>query len=195
MSSERQTRYAKSGDASIAYQVIGDGPLDLVVVPGWLSHIDLLWRDPGWTQLVAGLASFSRVILFDPRGSGLSDPTDRPLSLERRAADLAAVLDAVGSARTALFGFSMGGPLSVMFAASHPDRTSSLVLYGTYATGSIEPDGTPERDRWIELMAEIRDSIDHWGEGRTAAWAAPSVAGDARFRRAVGVLSEPASGR
>jgi pimeloyl-ACP methyl ester carboxylesterase len=107
------------------------------------------------------LASFARVILFGPRGCGLSDPVDRPPTLELRADDLYAVLDAVGSERAALFGLSMGGPLSVMFAASYPERASALVLYGTYATGSIKDDGTPERQRWIALMAEVRDSIDH----------------------------------
>jgi class 3 adenylate cyclase len=194
MSSEPVTRYAESAGASIAYQVVGEGPLDLVVAPGWLSHIDLLWLDRGWTHLIRGFASFARVILFDPRGTGLSDPIDRPLPLERRAEDLVAVLDAAGSERTALFGLSMGGPLSVMFAASHPDRTSSLILYGTYDTGSIEPDGTAARDRWIELMAEVRRSIDHWGEGRTVDWASPTVAHDPMARRGVGALERASFG-
>ena len=188
MPHEPETRYASSAGGSIAYQAIGDGPSDLVVVPGWLSHIDLLWQDPGWSRLMDGLASFSRVILYDPRGCGLSDPVDRMPTLESRADDLRAVLDAAETERATLFGFSMGGPLSVMFAASHPERTSALVLYGTYATGSIEDDGTPGRDRWIELVAEVRDSIDHWGEGRTADWGAPTISGDALNRRAVGAF-------
>jgi pimeloyl-ACP methyl ester carboxylesterase len=161
MPREPETRYAKSAGGSVAYQVVGDGPLDLVIVPGWLPHIDLIWRDPGWERFMGGLASFARVILFGPRGCGLSNPVDRPPTFELRADDLYAVLDAVGSERAALFGLSMGGPLSVMFAASYPERASALVLYGTYATGSIKDDGTPERQRWIALMAEVRDSIDH----------------------------------
>jgi class 3 adenylate cyclase len=188
MPTEPETRYAPSAGASIAYQVAGEGPVDIAIVPGWLSHVDLLWRDPGWVRFIEALASFSRVILYDPRGSGLSDPADRLPTLENRADDLRAVLDAADSERATLFGLSMGGPLSVMFGASYPERTSGLVLYGTYATGSIEDDGTPEPRRWIELMAEVRDSIDHWGEGRTALWAAPSLARNIVFRRAVGAF-------
>jgi pimeloyl-ACP methyl ester carboxylesterase len=185
---EPETRYAQSTGGSIAYQVVGEGPLDLVIISGWLSHVDLIWRDPGWERFIGALASFSRVILFDPRGCGLSDPIDRPPTLELRADDLRAVLDAAGSERAALFGLSMGGPLGVMFAASHPERTSALVLYGTYATGAAPDEGTPGGERWIELMAEVRDSIDHWGEGRTVDWGAPSVSGSALMRRAVGAF-------
>jgi class 3 adenylate cyclase len=188
MAREPETRYASATGGSIAYQVVGEGPLDLVVVPGWLSHVELLWRDPGWKRFVGELASFSRVILFDHRGTGLSDPVGGPPTLELRADDLHAVLDAAGSERTALFGLSMGGPMSVMFAATYPERTIALALYGTYANGSLEDDGTPERGRWIELMSEVRDSIDHWGEGRTADWGAPSLSHSAMLRRAVGAL-------
>jgi pimeloyl-ACP methyl ester carboxylesterase/class 3 adenylate cyclase len=186
MAFEPVTRYADSAGGSIAYQVVGEGPLDLVVVPGWLSHVDLIWRDPDWERLIGGLASFSRVILYDPRGNGLSDPIDQPPTLELRADDLRAVLDAAGSERAALFGFSMGGPLSVMFAATHPERTSAIVLYGTYATGSTKPDGTAGRERYMQMVAKMRASIDHWGEGRTADWAAPSRCHSALYRRAVG---------
>ena len=194
MPSERETRYAKSDGASIAYQVVGEGPLDLVIVPGWLSHVEALWLDPGWAQLIEGFASFARVILYDPRGTGLSDPTPRPLPLERRVDDLAAVLAAVGSVRTALFGLSMGGPLSVMYAASNPDRVPSLILYGTYPTGSTEPDGTLEREQWIELTKEVSDSIEHWGEGRTVSWAAPSRAHDPKFVRAAAAFERSSFG-
>lgn len=97
MPREPETRSAKSTGGSVAYQVVGEGPLDLVIVPGWLSHVDLLWRDPGWERFIRGLESFSRVILFDHRGCGLSDPVDRPPTLELRADDLSAVLDAAGS--------------------------------------------------------------------------------------------------
>jgi pimeloyl-ACP methyl ester carboxylesterase len=183
-----QTRYARCGDASIAYQVVGDGPVDLVIAPGWLSNLDLLWVDPGWVRFITGLASFARVILYDARGCGLSDPIDRAQPLESRADDLLAVLDAAGSAQTAIFGLSMGGPLAVMLAASRPERVKALVLYGTYATGSVEPNGTPERERWISLMQEVISSVDHWGEGRSVDWGAPTLRGNALYRRAVGAF-------
>jgi len=117
-----ETRYAKGPEGNIAYQVIGEAPTDLVVVPGWFSHVDMLWSDPGWATFVGELASFARVILYDKRGTGLSDPVERVPTLESRVDDLRAVLDAVGSDRTALFGFSEGGPISVLFAATYPQR-------------------------------------------------------------------------
>jgi pimeloyl-ACP methyl ester carboxylesterase len=117
-----ETRYAKGPEGNIAYQVVGDGPMDLVVVPGWFSHVDMLWGDPGWASFVGEFASFARVILYDKRGTGLSDPVDGVLTLESRVDDLRAVLDAAGSERAALFGFSEGGPISVLFAASYPER-------------------------------------------------------------------------
>jgi hypothetical protein len=104
-----RTRYAKGPEGNIAFQVVGDGPMDLVIVPGWLSHVDMLWNDPGWVTFVGELASFARVILYDKRGTGLSDPIDGVPILESRADDLLSVLDAAGCDRTALFGFSEGG--------------------------------------------------------------------------------------
>jgi len=183
-----ETRYAISPDGNIAYQVVGDGPMDLVVVPGWFSHVDMLWGDPGWAAFVGELASFARVILYDKRGTGLSDPVDRVPTLESRADDLRTVLDAAGSDRAVLFGFSEGGPISVLFAASHPQRVRALVLYSTYANASLEDDGSPGRAKWIELMTRIRATIDHWGEGRTVDWAAPSISHSTLHRRAVGAL-------
>lgn len=188
MAHEPETHYANSAGASIAYQVVGEGPHDLIILPGWLSNIDLMWRDPGWERLIEGFCSFSRVILFDPRGSGLSDPADRVPTLETRADDMLAVLDAAGSEQVVPFGLSMGGPLGIMFAASRPERTSALVLYGTYANGSIEDDGTPGRTQWIKAMDAVGDSIEHWGEGRTMDWAAPSLGGNVLLRRAVGAF-------
>lgn len=183
-----ETRYAKGPEGNLAYQVVGDGPTDLVVVPGWFSHVDMLWGDPGWASFVGELASFARVILYDKLGTGLSDPVDGVPTLESRADDLRAVLDAAGSDRAALFGFSEGGAISVLFAASHPDRVRALVLYGAFATGSVDNDGSPGRAKWIEHMTFLRASIDRWGEGRTVDWAAPSVSRSARYRRAVGAL-------
>ncbi|GAC1403207.1 MAG: adenylate/guanylate cyclase domain-containing protein [Mycobacterium sp.] len=183
-----ETRYAKGPEGNIAFQVVGEGPTDLVVVPGWVSHVDLLWGDPGWASFVGEFASFSRVILYDKRGSGASDPVDSVPTLESRADELRAVLDAAGSERAALFGFSMGGAISVLFAATYPQRVSALIVYGSFANGSLEDDGSPGRAKWIELMTRVRKDIDHWGEGRTIDWAAPSVSHSTMLRRAVGAL-------
>ncbi len=183
-----ETRYAKGPEGNIAYQVVGDGPMDLVVVPGWFSHVDMLWGDPDWASFVGEFASFAQVILYDKRGTGLSDPVDGVPTLESRVDDLRAVLDAAGSERLALFGFSEGGPISVMFAASYPERVSALILYGTYANGTSHDDGSPERKTWIDFLVKSRATIDHWGEGRTVDWAAPSRGRNPLYRRAVGAL-------
>ena len=126
------TQYAKVGDLHIAFQVVGDGPLDLVFVPGWVSNVELGWEEPRQAAFQRGLASFARLILFDKRGTGLSDPVpiDRPPTLEDRMADVNAVMDAANVDRAALFGFSEGGAMSALFGATYPDRISSLVLWG-----------------------------------------------------------------
>ncbi len=125
-----ETRYAKSGDVNIAYQVVGDGPFDLVYVPGWVSNIDLFWEKPKPARFLEHLASFSRLILFDKRGTGMSDrvSNDRLPTLEQRMDDVRAVLDAVGSENAALLGHSEGGSMSVLFAATYPERSRALVL-------------------------------------------------------------------
>ena len=183
-----ETHYAKGPNGNLAYQVVGDGAIDLTVVMGWFSHVDLLWGDPGWATFIGELASFSRVILYDKLGTGLSDPIDRAPTLESRADDLGAVLDAAGSERSALFGFSEGGPIGVHFAATYPDRIRALVLYSSFANGSLHDDGSPGRAAWIEYMNRVRETIDHWGEGRTVDWAAPSLSRSVLYRRAVGAL-------
>jgi class 3 adenylate cyclase len=127
------TRYAKSADVNIAYQVAGDGPLDLVLVPGFISHLELDWQGPGYAQMLDRLSSFARVIRFDKRGTGLSDRPGGLPDLESRMDDVRAVMDAAGTKRAALMGYSEGGPLSMLFAATYPERTTSLVLYGAYA--------------------------------------------------------------
>lgn len=126
------TQYAKAGDLHIAYQVVGEGPIDVMFVPGMVSNVELAWEEPLLASFLRGLASFSRLILFDKRGTGLSDPVplDRPPTLEDRMADIDAVLDAVVSERVSLFSFSEGGSTSALFGATHPDRTASLVLWG-----------------------------------------------------------------
>ena len=130
-----ETRYARSGDVSIAYQVVGDGPFDLVYVPGFVSNIELMWEEPGLARFLERLASFSRLILFDKRGTGLSDPVpnDGLPTLEERMDDVRAVMDAVGSKRAALLGHSEGGNMCVLFSATHPERTIALVTFGVFA--------------------------------------------------------------
>ena len=141
-----ENRYAKSGDVHIAYQVIGSGPFDLVFVPGFISHVDHVWDEPRWSSFLERLASFSRLICFDKRGTGLSDRVSAIPTLEERMDDVRAVMDAVGSERAALFGISEGGPMSLLFAATHPDRTLALTLFGSYAlfpTAVMSPERLP----------------------------------------------------
>jgi pimeloyl-ACP methyl ester carboxylesterase/class 3 adenylate cyclase len=170
-----QTRYAKSGEVNIAYQVVGDGPLDLVFVPGFISHLDLQWADPRIARFLEKLASFSRLIMFDKRGTGLSDPVAGPAPLEDRMDDVRAVMDAAGSERAALFGLSEGGAMSVLFAATYPERTRALILCGSFPTGVPDPDGNPGGQRWIDGVQSVRSATEHWGEGRTLAYMAPSA--------------------
>ena len=128
-----EAHYARSADVNIAYQVTGDGPLDLVLVPGFVSHLDLDWEEPRYAHMLRRLSSFARVIRFDKRGTGLSDRTVGLPDLETRMDDVRAVMDAVGTERAALYGYSEGGPMSALFAATYPQRTRALVLYGSYA--------------------------------------------------------------
>jgi len=178
-----ETRYAKSGDVHIAYQVTGEGPLDLVHVPGFVSHIEAIWQHPRRAALLRRLATFSRLILFDKRGTGLSDRTSQIFTLEQRMDDVRAVMDAVGSERAALFGISEGGPMSLLFAATYPDRTTALAIYGGYARRAWAADYPfAWRDEdWAALFSNIEE---RWGTSRgidMARWA-PSLAGDERAR-------------
>ena len=135
------TRYARSGDVSIAYQVVGSGPVDLVFAPGFISHMELAWEDPLMgARPYERLASFSRLVLFDKRGTGLSDPVREPATLEELVDDLVAVMDAAESERAAIFGISEGGSMAALFAATFPQRTSSLVLYGAWPRMLRAPD-------------------------------------------------------
>jgi class 3 adenylate cyclase/predicted esterase len=155
-------RYAASGDLSIAYRVVGDGPVDLVWVPGFVSHVEILWELPLWRRLMERLTSFARVIVFDKREQGLSDRVGAPPTLEDIAGDLGAVLEAVGSERAAIVGLSEGGPAAVLFAASHPERVSALALAGTYARLTQTPDnpaGVP-----VELVRDfVERVVAQWG--------------------------------
>jgi class 3 adenylate cyclase len=187
------TRYTKSGDVNIAYQVVGEGPLDLVYVPGWISNVELMWEEPSHARLLGRLASFSRLILFDKRGTGLSDPVpiDRLPTLEQRMDDVRAVMDAAGSERAALFGSSEGGLMSVLFAATYPKRTRALVALAIYAKRLWSPD-YPWAPRPEARAAEI-DSIErNWGGEMDISDLAPS-ADEAFKRRAVAYLRRSAS--
>jgi class 3 adenylate cyclase/pimeloyl-ACP methyl ester carboxylesterase len=169
-----KTRYARSGDVSIAYQVVGDGPIDLVFVPGFVSHLDLQWTDRHVRSFFESLASFSRLILFDKRGTGLSDPVPDWPPLEQRMDDVRAVMDAAGSERAALLGLSEGGPMSALFAATYPERTAALIMCGTFACGHPDP-SEPGAKRWQNAIAQVRAAADRWGEGASLAFFAPSI--------------------
>jgi pimeloyl-ACP methyl ester carboxylesterase len=177
-----ETRYAKSGDVNIAYQVVGDGPIDVVFVMGWVSHIELFWAEPSFARFLRRLASVGRLILFDKRGTGLSDrvPHDRLPTLEQRMDDVRAVLDAVGSERAALLGVSEGGPMCALFAATYPERTRALVMIGGYARLESAPDypwgERPQDHDWERLERD-------WGGDLGLVERAPSMAHDDRFRR------------
>ena len=134
------TKYARSGDVSIAYQVSGNGPLDLVWIPGFVSHLEKQMEEPRTAHTCERLSSFSRLIRFDKRGTGLSDRTVPIPTLEQRMDDVRAVMDTVGSQRAAVFGVSEGGPMSLLFAATYPERTIALVLYASFARAARAPD-------------------------------------------------------
>ena len=155
-----ETRFTRSGNVHIAYQVVGEGPLDLVYVSGWVSHVELAWEEPMLARFLGRLASFSRLITFDKRGTGLSDrvPDDKLPTHEERMDDLRAVMDACGSQRAAIFGFSEGGSLATLFAATYPERTTALVTFGIFAKRIWAPASpwapTPEqREREYEIVA------------------------------------------
>ena len=172
-----RTKYAKSGDVSVAYQVFGSGAVDLVYVPGWISDVEAAWEEPQFAQFLRRLGEFSRVIMFDKRGTGLSDRDVGYPTLEERMDDVRAVMDAAGSERAVIFGQSEGGGMSCLFAATYPERTRALVLFGAFARRSPAPDypwapSREERDRWISLIEE------NWGETTDVFDLAPSRAGD-----------------
>jgi serine/threonine protein kinase/alpha-beta hydrolase superfamily lysophospholipase len=177
------THYALSGDVNIAYQVVGNGPLDLVFVMGWITHLEYFWQEPSFARFLRRLASFSRLILIDKRGTGLSDrvPLDELPTLEQRMDDVRAVMEAVGSSRAALLGISEGGPMCSLFAATYPERTTALVMIGTYAK-RIRDDDYPwgptaeQRQAFFELMQR------EWGGPVGIVERAPSRATDPVFR-------------
>ncbi len=178
-----ETHYVQNGDVNIAYQVVGNGDLDIVFVMGWVSHLEYFWEEPHFAAFLNRLASFSRLILFDKRGTGLSDRVaikDLP-TLEQRMEDVHAVMDAVGSERAVLIGVSEGGPMCSLFAATYPDRTTALVMIGTYAKRIWEKDypwGVSLEDREAFFALMQRD----WGKPVGIEERAPSMANDENFR-------------
>jgi len=178
------TQYACSGDLKIAYQVLGDGPLDLVFVMGWVSHLEYFWTEPSFARFLRRLSSFSRLILFDKRGTGLSDhvPIDGLPTLEQRMDDVRAVMDAVGSKRAAICGVSEGGAMAALFAATHPERTAALVMIGSYAkrlrdASYLWGPTEAQRDEFLEEIAA------EWGGPVGLEERAPSMAANPEFRR------------
>jgi class 3 adenylate cyclase len=176
------TRYKRSGDYNIAYQVVGDGEFDTLYIPGYVSNVELAWEEPLLARFLERLASFSRLILFDKRGTGLSDrvPNDELPTLEERMQDLVAVLDAAESSRAAVLGHSEGGNLAVLYAATHPEQTIALVTLGIFAS-RIQSDDYPwaptveERDRYIANVEQ------NWGSDADVDRLAPSAAHDQAF--------------
>jgi pimeloyl-ACP methyl ester carboxylesterase len=194
MAAVPETRYAKSGEVHIAYQVVGEGPFDMVFVPGFVSNVEAVWSSPPRARFLQGLASFCRLILFDKRGTGMSDrPVDLP-DIETRMHDVLAVMDAARSERAVLFGYSEGGPMSILMAAVHPERVEALALYGTYARRLRADDypwaHTPEdRARYMQRLADewsweadmramcpsADDAMARWWGQRARAAATPST--------------------
>ncbi|MGI8727617.1 MAG: adenylate/guanylate cyclase domain-containing protein [Solirubrobacterales bacterium] len=175
------THYALNDGVNIAYQVTGEGP-DLVVVPGFVSHLEMDWAEPQFAAFLEQLGSFCRLIRLDKRGTGLSDPAPGIPTLEERMEDVHAVMDAAGSERATLLGYSEGGPMSTLFAATYPERTQGLIIYGSFPNGAA-------------LLGErfLRDVIDHWGEGNIVNYFAPSVAHEPGRRMASGAYERAAA--
>jgi class 3 adenylate cyclase len=179
-------RFARSGDVSIAFHTLGDGPVDLVYVEGSYTHLELDWELPAYRRYCERLAEFSRLVLFDKRGMGMSDRVPGATTLETRMDDIRAVMDAVGSSRAVIMGESEGGPLALLFAAAHPERTQALVLQGAEVRERTDADwpwgeSTPE-----EFEASVGSLSDRWGKGGGLAWLAPSVGDDPWLRELLG---------
>jgi class 3 adenylate cyclase len=175
------TQYARSGDLSIAYQVVGDGPIDLLFLPGWISQVEHSWEEPALARFFERLSSFSRLILFDRRGTGLSDTLTGPPTAEDELEDALAVLDAVGSERTAIMAWAAGGATGALLTARHPERVGALVMYAAMVstTAATDYDWThtsEQRKRFIDEM------VANWGDGSRIATFAPSMDGDPRFK-------------
>jgi class 3 adenylate cyclase len=190
-------RYTRSGDVNIAYQVTGGGPFDLVLVPGFFSHLELDWEHSGYAHLLRRLGSFARLICFDKRGTGLSDRNVGLPDFETRMDDVRAVMDAAGSESAALFGYSEGGPMCVLFAATYPERVRALVLYGTYAKRSDPDDDYPWAPTWEERQRTAAELEETWGENvnLSSMWPSADRAEAAWFHRRGRASLSPAGAR
>jgi pimeloyl-ACP methyl ester carboxylesterase len=177
-----ETKYARSGDVAIAYQVVGDGPIDLVMAPGWIFHLEVVWEQPSFERMIRRFLPHFRVILFDKRGTGLSDRNVGAPTMEDRMDDVRAVMDEVGSERAAIFGWSEGGTIAAMFGATYPERTRALILYSSLAKMFASPDFPMGfNDLALEgFQTYLRES---WGSGLAAYFIVPSRANDEAFRR------------
>jgi pimeloyl-ACP methyl ester carboxylesterase/DNA-binding CsgD family transcriptional regulator len=169
------TRYARSGSVSIAYQVVGQGEVDLVLVPGFVSHVEVAWEEPRLARFLTRLASFSRLIVFDKRGTGMSDPVPNPPSIDERMDDIGAVMDAVGSTRAAILGISEGGTLSLLFGDTYPERTQAIVLYGSWSRRLVGPDypygpTAEELDDIVNGMDRAWATGEWWDGGQSNAF-------------------------
>jgi class 3 adenylate cyclase len=176
-----ETRYARSGELHIAYQVVGDGPMDLIYVPSWISQVEHYWEEPLVARYFNRLASFSRLIMFDRRGSGLSDPVPRAPTLEEQMDDVVAVMDAAGSERAAVFALLEGGAMAALFAATHPERTGALVLYEAQPRTSWAPDydWAMPREQRDEYLRE--GGLDSWGDGSRIMSLSPNSGDNSRL--------------
>lgn len=174
-------RYARSGDVSIAYQVTGGGPFDLVLVSGWISHLEADWQHPSHARFLDRLGSFARLIRFDKRGTGMSDRPGGIPDLETRMDDVRAVMQAARSEQAAIFGYSEGGPMSILFAATYPERTRALVLYATFAKRCHPTDEYPWAPTWEQRLAEATQIEQEWGTDDVVGVLAPRA--DTSLRR------------
>ncbi len=171
---QAETQYALSGDVRVAYQVVGDGPRDLVLVPGFVSNLELAWEHAPYERFIRRLTSFARVITFDKRGSGLSDPVDEAATVEDRMDDIRAVMEAAGSKRADVFGWSEGATIAAVFGASHPDRAAALVLYGSLPRAT-PAEGYPwgvAPEAWDLMLGEGEEEV--WGQGLSLLALAPT---------------------
>jgi class 3 adenylate cyclase/alpha-beta hydrolase superfamily lysophospholipase len=186
-----ETRYARSGELNIAYQVFGGGDVRMVFIPGWASNVENIWTLPEFVEFARELAQFAQVILLDRRGTGLSDPVVNPPTLEERMDDVRAVIDAAGWDRAVIWGISEGGPMAMMFAATYPHRVPALVLYGTFARFSRAddyPHGYPAKlnEQWVSALEST------WGSGEMSRSFAPSVVANAATMRVLARLERMA---
>jgi class 3 adenylate cyclase len=208
-----KTQYAKHGDLNLAYQVVGQGDIDIVLIPSFVSHIEFFWAHPAIKSFLDRLSSFARLLIFDKAGTGLSDPVSGIPTLEERAGEVEAVMDAAGMERAAVFGLSEGGPTSIFFSVTRPERTRALVLFGSYAAGlpsALDPDAVtsdevravalargasedeiPDEAQVERLRRFVRHIIDDWGDGKALKQLVPNQGDEAQLGLIERVCASP----